>query len=99
MAAGLHAGDEAFHPLVDRPEWVLAQHRALRLVIELEVYPVDREVAAGLLSGGDEVTTQLGASGLRRLVDGGLDLLVGGDAGGQAFALQQIEDAAPRLMS
>ncbi|SLC89572.1 Uncharacterised protein [Mycobacteroides abscessus subsp. massiliense] len=31
------------------------------------------------------------------MVDGGLDLLVGGDAGGQAFALQQIEDAPAPL--
>ena len=44
-----HAGDEPLDPLVDRPERVLAQHGALGLVVELEVHPVDGEVAAPLL--------------------------------------------------
>ncbi len=48
-AARLHAGDELVDPLVDRAERVLAQHGALRLVVELQVHPVDREVAAALL--------------------------------------------------
>src|SRR5262249_55221531 len=93
----LHAGDEPFHPLVDRAERVLAQHCALRLVVEFEVHPVDGEVAAGRLGGADELAAQPGASGLRRMVDGLGDLLVGGDARRQALALQQIEHAAPAL--
>src|SRR3712207_7143803 len=36
-----HRRDELLHPLVDGLERVLAQHRALRLVVELEVHPVE----------------------------------------------------------
>ena len=46
---GSHARDQPLDPLVDRPERVLAQHRALRLVVQLEVHPVDGEVAPPLL--------------------------------------------------
>lgn len=64
---GLHAGDEPLDPLVDRTERVLAQHGALRLVVELEVHPVDGEVTSGGLGGADELATQP-----RRVVCGGL---------------------------
>src|SRR6266851_8642295 len=40
-ARALHPGDELLHPLVGGAERVLAQHRALGLVVELEVDPVD----------------------------------------------------------
>jgi hypothetical protein len=40
------------HALVVRPERVLAQHGALRLVVELEVDPVDGEVPPLLLGRG-----------------------------------------------
>src|ERR1700712_4603457 len=92
-----HARDESLDPFVDRAERVLAEHRALGLVVELEVYPVDGEVAARGLRRADELAAKLGPRGLRRLVDRGLDLLVGGDAGRQALALQQVEDAAAAL--
>ena len=61
-----HALDEPLHPRVDGRERVLAQHRALGLVVELEVHPVDGEVAAVLLGRADEVAAQLGPGGLRR---------------------------------
>src|SRR3954468_10177891 len=44
-----HAGDEAVDALVVGPERVLAQHGTLRLVVQLEVHPVDGEVAPALL--------------------------------------------------
>src|SRR5690349_25167044 len=44
-----HPGDELFDPLVYRPERVLAEDRALRLVVELEMDPVDGEVPPPLL--------------------------------------------------
>src|SRR6478735_2602425 len=53
-----HAVDEALHPLVVGLERVLAQHRALRLVVELEVHPVDGEVTTPLLRAPDELATQ-----------------------------------------
>src|ERR1700759_2288306 len=62
----LHARDELFHPLVDRPEWVLAQHGPLGLVVQLEMHPVDREVTPLLLGPADELTAQLGPRRLRR---------------------------------
>ena len=42
-------GDQLLDPFVVGLERVLAQHRALRLVVELQVHPVDREVATALL--------------------------------------------------
>src|SRR6266542_1582016 len=45
----LHVGDELLDPFVHRLERVLAQHRSLGLVVELEVHPVHRVVAALLL--------------------------------------------------
>src|ERR1700739_497285 len=91
--AGLHAGDQPLDSLVDRSERVLAQDGALGLVVEFEVHPVDGEIPTGGLGGADEFAAQPRAGGLRRLVDGVLDLFVGGDARRQALALQQIEDA------
>src|SRR4029079_2852419 len=55
-----HAVDEALHPLVVRPERVLAQDRPLGLVVELEVHPVDGEVASALLGLADELAAQPG---------------------------------------
>src|SRR6266436_1053118 len=57
-SAGLHAGDELLHPLVDRAEWVLAQHGPLGLVVELQVHPVDGEIAPPLLRPADELAAQ-----------------------------------------
>src|SRR5215470_8217714 len=74
--SSLKRRDQALDALVDRPERVLAQHGALRLVVELEVHPVHGEVAAGRLGGRDEVAAQLGPGRLRRGVLGGLDLAV-----------------------
>src|SRR5579863_9758610 len=44
-----HPGDELLHPLVGTAERVLAQHRPLCLVIQLEVDPVHGEVPPPLL--------------------------------------------------
>ena len=71
--AWLHAGDQPFDPLVDRPERILAQHRALSLIVELEVHPINGEVASGRLGGADELTPQPCPRGLGRLVDGRVD--------------------------
>src|SRR5215208_5782804 len=60
-----HALDEALHPLVVGAERVLAQHGALGLVVELQMDPIDGEVATTLLRALDEVATQSGAGGLR----------------------------------
>src|SRR5260370_3865864 len=74
-----HPGDELLDPLVHRTERVLAQHRALGLVVQLEVHPVDGEVAPFLLRPADELAAQLGPGGLRR---GRLCLQEGAVAGG-----------------
>ena len=52
-------GDQALDTLVDAGEGVLAQHRALGLVVELEVDPVDGEVPMALLGAAHEVAAQL----------------------------------------
>src|ERR1700678_2703804 len=61
-----HAGDESLDPLIDRTERVLAQHGSLGLVVELEMDPVDGEVAPLLLGPADELTAQLRPGGLWR---------------------------------
>src|SRR3954465_1097712 len=86
----LHAGYELFHPVVHGAERVLAQDGALRLVIELEMDPVDGEVAPLLLRALDEVSTQPSASCLRRHRLGLEDAQVGGDALDGALALEQV---------
>ncbi len=46
----LHRSDQTLDTLVDGAERVLAQHRSLRLIVELEVNPVDCEVPACCLA-------------------------------------------------
>src|SRR2546423_5216350 len=53
-----HACDQLLHPLIDGPERVLAENGALRLVVQLQVHPVDREVAPALLRPLDELAAQ-----------------------------------------
>src|SRR5262249_56504097 len=64
--ARLHSGDQLLDPLVHRAERVLAQHRPLGLVVQLEVHPVDGEVAPLLLGPADELAAQPGPGRLRR---------------------------------
>src|ERR1700750_2593178 len=63
--AGLHPRDQLLDALVNRAERVLAQHGPLRLVVQLEVHPVDGEVAPLLLGPADELAAQLGPRRLR----------------------------------
>src|SRR4029077_489377 len=80
----LHALDEPRHPGVLGGKRVLAQHGPLRLVVELEVDPVDGEVAAVRLRRADEVAAQLGPGRLRWADLGVEGLDVGAHARGQA---------------
>src|SRR5947209_10734809 len=91
---GLHARDQLLHAVVDGAERVLAQHGALRLVVELEVNPVDGEVAPLLLGPLDEVAAQPGPRGLWRHRLGLEDLEVAGDAVDRALALEQVVQPA-----
>src|SRR5829696_10383298 len=77
LAAGvLQARDQPFDAVVARLERVLAQHGALRLVVELQVDPVDRVVPLSLLRPLDERAPEAGSRGLRRSGHGGVDLAV-----------------------
>ena len=58
------------------------------------MHPVHGEVTAGFLGSTDELAAKLGPRGLRRGVDGGFNILIGGDPGRQPFALQDVEHAA-----
>src|ERR1700753_4034752 len=64
--ARVHPRDQLLDPLVDRAERVLAQHGPLSLVVQLEVDPVDGEVAPLLLGPADELAAKLGPRRLRR---------------------------------
>src|ERR1700744_41202 len=90
----LHAGDELFDSFVDRSERVLAQHRALRLVVELQVHPVHGEITPPLLGPADELAPQPGPGGLRRHRLGLEDVQVAGGAVDRAVALEQVVQAA-----
>src|SRR4051794_3539930 len=94
VPSGSHGGDQPVHPLVVGPERVLAQHRALGLVVELEVYPVDGEVTTALLRVPDELAAQPGPGGLRRGLLGLEDLHVVGHPVDRAPLLQQGIEAA-----
>src|SRR5215471_13405442 len=88
----LERGDQLLDPLVPGLERVLAQHRPLGLVIELEMDPVDGEVAAALLGPPDELPPEFGPGGLRRLIDGRLDLLVGAGALDEVAVLHFVKE-------
>ena len=75
-------------------ERVLAQDGPLRLVVQLQVHPVDGVVVAALLGGADEVAAQLGPGGLRRHRLGPEDRRVGGHPRRQPTLLQQGEQPA-----
>src|SRR5450755_3867204 len=92
-AARLHAGDQLLHPLVDRAERVLAEHRPLRLVVELEVHPVHGEVAPPLLRPPDKLAAQPRAGGLRRHGLGLEDVQIAADPLDRAPLLQQVVEA------
>src|SRR6266487_6548283 len=66
LVTNSHPGDELLHPLVGAPERVLAEHRALGLVVQFQVHPVHGEVTAPLLGAADELAAQPGPGGLRR---------------------------------
>src|SRR5579871_1153129 len=86
-------GDELLDAVVAALERVLAQHGALRLVVELEVDPVHGVVAAALFGPLDELAPQPCPRRLWRLVDGDVDLLVGAHALDEAAGLQAVEEA------
>src|SRR3954453_14171454 len=85
----LHRRDELVDAVVDGLERVLAQDGALSLVVELEVHPVDGEVAALLLGAADELAAQTGAGGLRWHVLGLEDARLVRDAVDLTGALEQ----------
>src|SRR6478609_2574861 len=93
-AMALQRGDELLDALVVGPEGVLAEHRALGLIVELQVHPVDRVVALALLGLADELAPQAGPCGLRRGVDGIVDLGVVADPFDHAATLHLVEEAA-----
>src|SRR3954453_24092441 len=86
---GLHTVDQPLDALVIGPERVLAQHGALAMVVQLQVHPVDGEVAAPLLCLSDELTANPRTRGLGRHRFGGEDLEVGGDPGDRSSTLEQ----------
>src|SRR5688500_9656082 len=94
VTSGDLAWPVTLNPFVVGSERVLAQHGALRLVVELEVHPIDGEVAPALLSLADEVAAQPGARGLRRNALGGEDVEIAGHACHRSPALEQVEQSA-----
>ena len=88
--SGYRTGDQALDAVVARLERVLAEHGALRLVVELQVHPVDGVVALAFLGPLDERAAQPGPRGLRRRVHRVVDVLVGGDALDLAAPLEQV---------
>ena len=87
----LHARQQAFDPLVHIRERVLTQNCPLRLIIQFQVHPINREIPATFLGAFDEVSPQLGSSRLRRHLFRLEHLSIVGDAGCEPFTLQQIE--------
>src|SRR5206468_11311489 len=71
-----HVRDQLLHPVVNAAERVLAEHRPLRLIVQLQVDPVDGVVAPLRLRLADEVAAELGTGRLRRLAHRGADVLL-----------------------
>src|SRR4051794_18059598 len=69
----LERRDQLLDALVTGLEGVLAQDRALGLVVELQVDPVDGVIALALLGPADELATKAGTRRLGRLDDGRVD--------------------------
>ncbi len=59
---GSHTRDQFVDSFVVADEWVLAQHRALCLIVELKMYPVDSEVSTPLLCMPNELPAQARSS-------------------------------------
>src|SRR5215468_922559 len=93
-SSALHAGDQLFDPFVHRAERVLAQDRALSLVVELEVDPVDGEVPPPLLCPANELSPQPCPRGLRRHRLGLEDVDVPHGAHHRAAALEEVVEPA-----
>src|SRR6266536_2052461 len=90
----LHRGDQLVDAVVVGAERVLAQDRALRLVVQLQVHPVDRVVAPPLLGLADELAPQPCPRGLGRLLGGAVDGAVVADPLHGAAALQRVVEPA-----
>src|SRR5687768_203997 len=89
------ACDEPLHPFVLGLERVLAEHGALRLIVQLQVHPVDGVVALPLLGLADELAPQPRPRRLRRLEaagTGAVDLLVGDHAVDHPTGLHPVEE-------
>src|SRR4249920_3421846 len=89
-----HVGDQLLDALVHAAERVLAEHRPLRLVVQLEVDPVHRVVATLLLCVTDEVPPELGPRGLGGFTHGPLDLLLRDGAVHLPRALEHVVQTA-----
>ena len=73
----LEGRQESLEPIVITFEWILQQNRSLRLVVELEMYPVDGEVAPLFLCAFYKRSAHSGPSGLGRCRASELNLLIG----------------------
>src|SRR4051812_3898981 len=93
-SGGSQGGDQLLDTLVAALEGVLAQHRALGLIVELEVHPIGRVVAFALFRPLDELAAKAGPCGLRRHVDRGVDVGVGAHALDHPVVLELVERAA-----
>ncbi len=65
---GSEPGDELLHAVVVRSEGILQQHRALRLIVQLQVHPVHCEIAPALLCSSYELPAKARPRGGGRLV-------------------------------
>src|SRR6266542_5021017 len=73
----LEARDQLLDALVASFERVLAEDGPLRLVVELQVHPVDGVIALALLGSPHELTAQPRTRRLRRRDHRKIDVLVG----------------------
>src|ERR1700730_2502426 len=89
-----HARNELLDALVHRAERVLAEHGPLGLVVQLEMHPVDGEIAPLLLGPADKLAAQLGPRRLRRDRLGLEDVDVAGRPLHRPGPLQQVVQAA-----
>ena len=86
--------DELFYPFVLTLKRILAQDRALGLIIEFEMNPVNRVVPLAFLCALHKFTTQFRSGGLWRNVDRRVDIRVRADPFNETPVLHLVERAA-----
>lgn len=89
-----HGIQEGIHPLINVPERIFAQDGLVCAIVQFQVHPVHRVVAAQLLCSSHKISPQFRARCLWWSVHGIFDIGFGDQPACCTTGLQQEKDAA-----